>query len=500
MARPLCITGAVLIQPDSAPREKVDILVVDGEIAAVGRDLARPAGAEIFDADGHAVHPGLINAHVHSHGSLAKGWDDLMTLELLLNAGPAMNGSRTVADKALSATLSAAEMLLKGCTGCYDLMVEWPSPSVEGVEAVADAYAAAGMRAVLAPMIADRSFFEAIPGLRGEVPDDLAEAVDGQRLARPERTLAVMRQLLSSWTRDRAGVSLAVAPTIPHHCSDDFLVHCRDLAGEFGVGLHMHLSESKVQSVVGMDLYGKTPTAHLAALGLLGPRFTAAHGVWLDRDDMKRLADSGASVAHNPGSNMRLGSGIADARAILDAGANLALGTDGAQCSDNLNMYESMRLASLSSKARGPDTARWLTTTEAARAATTGSARALGMEGRVGRIEKGFRADLVLLSLSNVNWMPLNDGINQLVHCEDGTAVRHVMVDGSWVVRDGRLTRLDIERLRRDVEEARARLGELNGGRRAVAERLAPIVNRYCPCIAARHYHVERFAATAVER
>mgnify|MGYP000072929106 CR=1 FL=1 len=500
VARPVCIKGGTLVQPDAPRPERIDILVQEGRIAAVGRDLAAPPETEIVDASEFIVHPGLINAHVHSHGGLAKGMGDLWTLELLLNGGPAMNGGRSVEDKALSATLSAAEMLLKGCTACYDLMVEFPAPSREGVEAVADAYAAVGMRAVLAPMVADRSFFQAIPGLRDQVPQELLGAVDSQQLAPAGDTLGILKSLLQTWTRDRRNVILGVAPTIPHHCSDEFMVRAARLAREHGAGLHMHLSESKVQAVIGMELYGKTAAAHLADLGILGPDFTAAHGVWLDRDDMKLLADHGSSVAHNPASNMRLGNGIANSRAILDTGVNLGLGTDGSQCSDSLNMYEAMRLASLSSKARGPNTGHWLTTVEAARAATTGSARALGLDGKIGKIEAGYRADLVMLRLTSPNWMPLNNAINQLVHIEDGTAVSDVMVDGEWVVRQGRLTRLDLTKLRRHVEDTRARLADINAERSDNCERLAVIVNRFCPCIASRPYHIDRFAATAVEQ
>lgn len=499
MARPVFIKGGTLVQPDTPQPEQLDILIQNGRIAAIGRELALPPDAEVIDAGEFIIHPGLINSHVHSHGGLAKGMGDLWTLELLLNSGPAMNGGRSIEDKALSATLSAAEMLLKGCTACYDLMVEFPAPSREGVEAVADAYAAVGMRAVLAPMVSDRSFFQAIPGLRDEVPPELLGAVDSQQLAPANDTLEILGALLRSWTRDRNNVILAVAPTIPHHCSDEFMVQSAQLAREHGAGLHMHLSESKVQAVVGMDLYGKTATAHLAELGVLGPDFTAAHGVWLDRDDMKLLADHGSSVAHNPASNMRLGNGIANSRALIDVGVNLGLGTDGGQCSDSLNMYEAMRLASFSSKVRGPNTKHWLTTVEAARAATTGSAKALGFEGTVGKIDVGYRADLVMLHLGSPNWMPLNNAINQLVHIEDGTAVSNVMVDGEWVVWEGRLTRLDLPKLREHVENTRARLQETNAERARNSERLAAIVNRFCPCIASRHYHIDRFAATAVE-
>src|SRR5690606_20882359 len=151
-------------------------------------------------------------------------------------------------------------------------------------------------------------------------------------------------------------------------------------AREYGVGLHSHVSESKVQAVAAIRHWGWSPTAHLDRLGLLGPDFTVAHGVWLDDDDMRRLADHGASVAHNPGSNMRLGSGIAHARRMLELGVNRGIGTDGASCSDNQNMYEAMRLASFASKVRTPDWRSWLTTEEVLTAATEGSARALGFE------------------------------------------------------------------------------------------------------------------------
>ena len=134
--------------------------------------------------------------------------------------------------------------------------------------------------------------------------------------------------------------------------------------------------------IAGYQRYGTSLAAHMDELGLVSDRFTVAHGVWLDDDDMKRLGDRGASVAHNPGSNMRLGNGLADMRGMLERQVNVGIGTDGANCSDNHNMYEAMRLASFISKVQGPDVERWLTTEEALTAATEGSARALGLEKR----------------------------------------------------------------------------------------------------------------------
>ena len=143
--------------------------------------------------------------------------------------------------------------------------------------------------------------------------------------------------------------------------------------------------------IVGLKKYGKTPTAHLQDLGLLGPDFVAAHGVWLDADDIQRLADHGASVAHNPGSNMLLGNGIAAVRTMLDRKLNVGIGTDGASCCDNQNMYELLRVAAYGSNAKGPDTDRWLSSEEILQAATIGSARALGFADKLGMIAKGTK-------------------------------------------------------------------------------------------------------------
>ncbi len=420
---------------------------------------------------------------------------DRWTLELLLTAAPWLGGNRGAEDIHLSAQLGAVEMVLKGCTACYDLFFEWPMPSPEGMALVASAYAEVGMRAVIAPMVADRSFFAAIPGLADALPPALRARVAALRLAPGEATLAAIRTALHGWSFDRDTVRPAVAPTIPHHCSDDFILGCAGLAREFDVGLHSHVAESKVQAVTGIRVYGQTQTAHLDRLGVLGPHFTVAHGVWLDEEDMARLGGHGASVAHNPGSNMRLGSGLADARAMLQRRVNLGIGTDGASCSDNQNMYEAMRLASFVSKVQGPDCERWLSTREAALAATEGSARSLGFGGRIGRIAPGYKADLVLLDLDHPNWLPLNDPVNQLVHCEDGTAVDSVMIGGRMVVENRRVLSVDLARLRDRAEAARDRLAAANADNRLLYEALAPVVSSHCPGLARAPYHVHRYGA-----
>ncbi len=355
-------------------------------------------------------------------------------------------------------------------------------------DAVAEAYRTVGMRAVIAPMVADMTLYEAIPGLAEAVPAGAATA----RLPHWTDTVQAMRDILQHWRWDRDWVRPAVAPTIPTHCRDEFLEACRDLASEFGVGLHSHLAESKVQAVVGAERYGRSLTAHLEALGLLGPHFTAAHGVWLDADDMAILGRHGASVAHNPASNMRLGSGVADMKGMLAAGINVGIGTDAATCGDNLNMYGSMHFAAAASHARSPDPKRWVRNAEVLEAATTGSARALGME-QLGRLAPGYAADIVFLDLDAPTLIPLNDPVNQLVMAEDGTSVHSVMIGGRWVVRDRKLLTVDLPRLAAEAEAARAAMAGRNAEHRARFECVAPAIADFCPALARGPWHINRY-------
>jgi guanine deaminase len=208
---------------------------------------------------------------------------------------------------------------------------------------------------------------------------------------------------------------------------------------------------------------------------------------------MQLLGDKGASVSHNPGSNMRLGNGLADMRAMLDRKVNVGIGTDGANCSDNQNMYENMRLASMVSKVQGPDWQQWVTTDEVLHAATAGSARALGMGERIGRIETGYKADIVFLDLEHVNWIPCNDPINQLVHTEDGTAVHSVMIGGRMVVENRRLLTIDMASIARQAEQARARLEKHNRSSKSLYFKLEKIVGTFCPGLAKQPLHIDRF-------
>ena len=313
------IEGGRLLDVPTQTAPFRNILIEDGVI----RDILDPAqgrniDARIVDASDCLLMPGMINAHTHGHGSMGRGTGDRWSLELLLNAGPWISGQRTLEHKYLAAALNGAEMILKGCTAAYDLYFEFPTPTPDGMDAVARAYRDVGVRAVVAPMLADLSMYQAIPGLRDHLPEAWQKEVDRFRLSPFEESAKACEKFLKGWSHPLDEVKPALAPTIPLHCTDPFLTRCRDLAKDYDVGLHTHLAESKTQALSAMQRYGKSLTAHLRDLDVLGPNFTAAHGIWLDDDDIALLADHGCSVAHNPGSNLRLGSGVAPVRQLLE--------------------------------------------------------------------------------------------------------------------------------------------------------------------------------------
>lgn len=487
------VRGGLLLDVEKRNVAPADILIEGDTVIEVGPPgLEGPEHAASVDATDRLVMPGLVNAHTHGHGSLRKGLGDKWSLELLLNASPWTGGGFTLEDKHTAAQLNAAEMVLKGCTAAYDMYFEFPTASLEGLEAIGRGYKDLGVRVVLAPMMADTTLYEAIPGLMEALPEPHRGYVAKMRASSHDEHLAACGQLLENWPFNRDQVHPALGPTIPLHCSDDFIIGCRDLAKDYQIGVQMHLAESKVQAVSGVKRYGKTLAAHLDELGLLSERFTGAHCVWLDDDDMKRIAGNGATVAHNPGSNLRLGSGIAPARRMRELRIGVGIGTDGSASSDNQNMFEAMRMAAFVSRMDKPAPEDWLGTWEVLELGTSGSAAVLGFGDAIGRIAPGYKADMVFLDLSNINFVPLNDAANQIINCEDSSAVDSVMIGGRMVLAGREFTSFDYSALRQKVEIANARIRETNLDARDRMEAMAEFVSHHCVGLVCEHYRVER--------
>ena len=487
------IRGAQVLAGSAAALSRADVLIDGDRVAAVGPALATPADARVLDATGRILLPGLGNAHTHAASHLARGRAGNWTLEDLLTNAPANYGFRTPEDDYLSAAIGAIEMLKTGCTSAYDLYMAVPAITDEAFEATVRAYTDVGVRVVLAPAVADVVFYETVPGLLSLLPDDLRASVEAIRPAPTKGLLELTERMIRRFHSAAEGrVRVAVAPTIPNQATDEFLDGCRRLVSEYGVGVHTHLAESKVQVIESRRRWGKSIVARLAAHGL------GAHGVWLSDEDMKMLADAGGAIAHNPGSNLRLGCGIAPVRELLDRGVAVGLGTDGSVCADNQNLFEALRIASVVSTIRFPhETGRWLDAPTVWQLATSGSARVLGQAADLGAIAPGRKADLVLLRADSVFLRPLADPVNALVYAETGASVDTVLVGGRVVVEGGRVTTVDEARIYAQAQEAAERQHRASAESRALAARLAPYVAAACRAAVATPLPFDRYAAPA---
>jgi 5-methylthioadenosine/S-adenosylhomocysteine deaminase len=474
------IRGGLVLDPQGRTALR-DVLIEDGSILAIEPpDFKVSDDAELLSAADRMLIPGLISAHTHSHGALNRGAvDDKVSLEMFLTGAGSSPRSRGIDDKYLSAALSAAEMIRKGCTACFDLTVEFPGPSREGISAVARAYRDAGMRAVIAPMIADRTIYQALPGLLDALPDDLRSQCAALAAAPGESTISTCADILANWEFDRRFIRPALGPTIPLHCSDDFLSHCARLGREYVVPLQTHLAESRAQAALGRTRYGKSLVGHLEDLGLLSERLSAAHAIWLDDDDIARLGQAGVTVAHNPSSNLRLGSGVAPVRKMLKNNIAVGVGTDASNTSDGQNMFEATRLASYLSRIDGFANDEWLSAHEAFGLATEGSAKVLGFE-KIGRLAVGYEADIVFLRLDSPHFVPLRAPLIQMVFAENGASVHTVMIGGRIVFDDGKLLTLDETSLRRQAQQAAHRLDEVNAGAFTNAATVSRLVGAFC--------------------
>jgi guanine deaminase len=350
---------------------------------------------------------------------------------------------------------------------------------------------------VLAPAVADVVFYQTVPGLADLLPPDLRRTVEDIRPAPTKGLLDLTERAIRRWHGSAEGrIRVAVAPTIPNQATDDLLDGCAALSREYGVGIHTHLAESKVQVVESRRRWGKSIVARLADHGVLGPGFVGAHSVWLDDADLRMLADAGAAVAHNPGSNLRLGVGIAPVREMLDRGLPVGLGTDGSTCADNQNLFEALRIASIISTVRFPhETARWLDADTVWGLATSGTARVMGQPGELGGLAQGRKADVVLLRTDSIFLRPLSDPVKALVYAETGASVDTVLVDGRVVLERGRVTTVDEARIYARAQEAADRHRERAAEAWTLAGRLAPFVAAACRGAVTTPLPINRFAA-----
>lgn len=435
--------------------QRADILIDGDHIVALGQDL-EPHDAYVVPADNHAVIPGLINAHIHSEQNLFRGRYAGSPLEVfMLYAYPMVRAvplpPRLVY---LRTMLAGMESLKTGVTCILDDVIEVPGQSLDQLEAVFKAYEDLGIRANCSGHVINKYFTDTVPFLEEILPPELRANFREMPPPTTESYLEFAEEAVSRFHGRHGRLSFVVAPSGPQRCTDDLLVAAADFADQYHTPYHIHILETKTQVVTGELFYGKTLIRHMHDLGALRDRVSIAHAIWVTDEDIDLIADSGASIAHNPVCNLRIGSGIAPLRKFLNAGINVALGTDGISSNDTARIFDVMHVAALVHNISTPDFESWPSATEILRAATVGGARAVRLEKEIGTVEVGKKADLVLLRLDTPSFLPLNDVRKHLVFSENGASVDTVFVNGEPVLDKGRLTRLDEEALIAEIQEA----------------------------------------------
>jgi 5-methylthioadenosine/S-adenosylhomocysteine deaminase len=427
-----------------------DILIDGGEIVAIGPDLAVDGQHEVIDATGRLVIPGLINAHYHSHDTLCRGLFEELPLEFWLLYTMPMGANRSKEEVRARTLVGALESLRCGITTVQDMLGLIPL-NEDYTDVVLSAYREAGIRVVFSPMVADLPPLAMVRG-RESLPADVQEMFGTKALPMRQQ----LEYLEHQFKRHPAAGTLhwAVAPFAPQRCTPQMLEGCAALAHKHDLAVYTHVYETKGQALIGRERFadhGGSLIGYLADTGLLGPRLNIVHSVWISRPEMERMAAADAGIVLNHLSNMKLKSGIAPVCDLRETGVRLGLGCDNCSGSDVQSAFQAMKmfclLAAVSEPEPGPPLAH-----EAIRHATLGNARTAGLAGRLGALKPGYIADMILIDLNDVAYLPFNSAARQLVYTEAGRGVETVIVDGRVVIKNRKVESFDEEALRREVE------------------------------------------------
>jgi guanine deaminase len=462
-----CITGGLLVRPQGLGTQVTpgSLVISQGRIAAVYDTEAEPrSGMSVLDASGMIVIPGLVNAHIHSHGVLSKWIVDGMPLEMWSPYVAAGRSGLTPEEARCGALLAGIEALRGGVT----TLLDHPVYDDACLDAAAEAYLELGIRAAIAPSVMDLPYHATIPSIDLPVPPSLQASLWTIPQPDPGALVELTRRCIQRWRGAGDRLTVLVGPSAPQRCSDELLRRLARLASDEGVPIQTHLLETRGQALLAAERYGGSLLRHLERIGVLDAMMSVAHAVWVTYDDVDLMRQRDVTVVHNPLSNLTLGSGLMPLVALRNGGVRLALGTDSPNSGGHHVLFESMRLAAALPRAVEPDAGRWPTAEETLVWATQGGARAAGLEGEVGALAPGYRADLVLLRRDTTALTPLNHAVRQLVFSERGASVDTVLVGGRVVVQGGKVLTVDEAAVLRDAERI---AGEMRARTKSAFER-----------------------------
>lgn len=373
---------------------------------------------DIYQLTDHILIPGLINTHTHAAMSLFKGFADDLPLQDWLNdyiwpAEKEFINSSFVKDGSI---LALSEMIKSGVTTFND-MYFFPDATAEAVKEL-------GVRSNIGLVVLD-------------FPTNYATD--------PEDYLLKGFEFRDKW-RNEELITTSIAPHAPYSVSDEAFTLINTYSEELSMNIHTHLHETQWEIEDSIEKYGITPVQRLNNLGIIGPSLMAVHCVHLNDQDMATLAKNKVSIVHNPSSNMKLGSGIADIAKMLKQNLNISLGTDSSASNNRLDMMEEMRLAALLIKGstKSPEL---FSANEAIKMATINGAKALGLESIIGSIEKNKKADLVAIDLNSIENQPIYNPLTTLVYSSSRSDVSYVWIDGEIKLKDKKLVKIDEKRI-----------------------------------------------------
>jgi 5-methylthioadenosine/S-adenosylhomocysteine deaminase len=415
----LVIANGIVVTMDASRRvlSPGSVAISGATIAGVGtpEEIARTFKAgEVLEASGRVVMPGLINTHGHAPMVLYRGLGDDLALMDWLQKYIFPAEAKTVSPSFVrtGTNLATLEMIRSGTTTYVDMYYF--------EEEIARATRSAGLRGVLGQTV-----------IEFPVPDAKTPA---EALARAERFIQEFRE--------DPLITPALAPHAVYTLDAPTLKAVRALAAKYDVPVLIHLAETDDETRLSLERHKARPVAALSAMGFWGPKTVAAHGVWLQADEIQILRKHGVGVAHNPESNMKLASGTAPVQEMLRGGVSVGLGTDGAASNNDLDMFEAMRQAAFLHKLMSKDP-RAVSARTALEMGTLGGARVLGRERDLGSLEAGKLADVIVVRMDRARQTPMYDPISHLVYVTRGDDVETAIVNGRPLMREGRVLTLD---------------------------------------------------------
>ena len=458
-----------------------NVFIKNGKIYKIDADITVDDDCHVIDAKNNLLMPGLINGHFHSSVNHMKGSLPSLPLEIfMLYESPELECLRPTPREAyLRTMLGCMEMLKCGTTSVQDDCFFVPEPDEAIIDAVVQAYIDSGMRVRLALDQPELDELKKFPFLNEIVPNDIRAKLSKPPKTNAKKLLELYKYLIDKWHGCADGrIKAAVSCSAPQRVSGDYFLKLNDVSESYNLPLYAHMLETRLQRVLGETcLNGKSLVKYANDLGVMSKRLNIVHAIWVDDTDLEIISEKEACIAHNPNSNLRLGSGVMPLRKILDKNISVCLGVDEAIADDAVNMWSVMKTTGSIHNLTDWNYYTWPSAKEILISATRNGGRAM-QEPKLGTLEIGAPADLILVNLQSLPFVPLNNLLRQLVYCELGNSVYLTMVAGKIVSTDQKLSTTNEDEILVEASAIFEKKKDLIMSANLEADKLLPYYNK----------------------